>query len=298
MKRCPQCQRENEDHFNFCLGCGATLGAPVAPKAETSADTCPSCGSAVPRTHAFCGACGHRMERGQLAPASLPAVDAPSEPPTAGAGARLVLINPDGTTGDELPLRFGENAVGRASGPQVFRDDPYLSPRHAAFLVERGAVEVRDLDSLNGVFYRIVESTEIRHGDALRIGRQLLRFELLSEIRDGRSEAPDGTRYLGSPIGAVWGRLVRVSSPTVSSFVYLLSGPEIVIGRDRGTVVFRDDGFVSGRHARLTAEGGRYFIEDLRSSNGTFLRVRKRRNLTDGELLLLGQQPLRVFLGT
>jgi hypothetical protein len=35
----------------------------------------------------------------------------------------------------------------------------------------------------------------------------------------------------------------------------------------------------------------------LKSSNGTFLRVRGSRKLTSGALILMGQQPFRIQLG-
>jgi pSer/pThr/pTyr-binding forkhead associated (FHA) protein len=186
--------------------------------------------------------------------------------------------------------------LGREHGPGPFRDDPYLSPRHVSFHLDGARLQVRDLDSLNGVFYRIAESTELRHLDFIRIGRQLLRFEVLDQLEPLPPGRGGDARALGAPRGEAWGRLVRVSSPGRSSQAFVLAGPEEVIGRERGTILLRDDGFVSGRHARLTTSGTRFFIEDLRSSNGTFVRVRSSRLVASGDLLLLGQQPLRVLL--
>jgi pSer/pThr/pTyr-binding forkhead associated (FHA) protein len=191
---------------------------------------------------------------------------------------------------------LGENVFGRESGPEIFRDDPYLSPKHALFSWDGSRLEVRDLESLNGVYYRIVEAVELRHGDRIRLGRQLLEFELLEEVAPCIPFGDNSVRLLGAPTTA-WGRLVRVSSPNGGSEAFVLSRPEEVLGRERGDILFRDDGFVSGRHARIVVEDGRYFLEDLRSSNGTFLKIREHRTLKDGDLLLMGQQPLRAFLG-
>ena len=33
MITCPKCSKENQDHYKFCLGCGAELPRDVAPKA-------------------------------------------------------------------------------------------------------------------------------------------------------------------------------------------------------------------------------------------------------------------------
>jgi pSer/pThr/pTyr-binding forkhead associated (FHA) protein len=295
---CSQCKRENEDHFNFCLGCGANL---KAQKGEGSGErvVCPACGAEVPARHVFCGKCGTRLEKpaAEEAPTAGVARPASSQAPRPELGARLVLINPDGSTGQVIDLHVGENVFGREQGPTVFRDDPFLSPKHAAFnLTGSGDLEVVDLDSLNGVYYRITDPTELSHQDYLRLGRQLLRFEELEEAEPMEGASEDGTRRLGAWVGDAWARLVRVSAPTHNSEAFLLTRPEEVIGRERGSILFRDDGFVSGRHARITVSGGRFYLEDLRSSNGTFLRVRGRRTLEHGDLLLLGQQPLRAFI--
>ena len=255
----------------------------------------------VPATHGFCGSCGARMDKETGGPKAVPKGSAdPSDPHEPEAGTetqvRLVLINPDGSTGDTIPLRSGDNVFGREQGSPVFQDDPFLSPQHVCFSLKSGVLEVRDLNSLNGIFYRILEPTELQHGDSIRIGRQLIRFEILDQATP-IVEARDSTDILGAPRTEAWGRLVRISNPGVSSEAFLLKGSEEVIGRERGGMVFRDDGFVSARHTRITADAGRYFLEDLRSSNGTFIRIRGSRHVKHGDLLLLGQQPMRAFLG-
>lgn len=54
--------------------------------------------------------------------------------------------------------------------------------------------------------------------------------------------------------------------------VYALDGTEHVIGRGTDADIWVEDGGVSRRHARITCRAdGRYFIEDLGSTNGTFL---------------------------
>lgn len=51
------------------------------------------------------------------------------------------------------------------------------------------------------------------------------------------------------------------------------------IGRDEGNVVL-DDHKVSGRHAKITLENGKYFIWDLASANGTYVKGRRIREAT------------------
>ena len=47
--------------------------------------------------------------------------------------------------------------------------------------------------------------------------------------------------------------------------------PEIVIGREPACDFYLDDQTISARHARLSHHHGQWWIEDLGSTNGTFL---------------------------
>jgi pSer/pThr/pTyr-binding forkhead associated (FHA) protein len=50
-----------------------------------------------------------------------------------------------------------------------------------------------------------------------------------------------------------------------------LSGDEILIGRDPGADIAIDDASMSRRHALILRRGGRFFLRDLGSANGTYL---------------------------
>ncbi|MGH3374504.1 MAG: FHA domain-containing protein FhaB/FipA [Actinoallomurus sp.] len=50
-----------------------------------------------------------------------------------------------------------------------------------------------------------------------------------------------------------------------------LAGTEIVMGRANDVTLPLGDDYCSGRHARLFSQNGQWFVEDLGSTNGTFL---------------------------
>jgi len=90
-----------------------------------------------------------------------------------------------------------------------------------------------------------------------------------------RLRAPQGRRDLDGPAFPLFEEAVK-------------------LGRERGDILFPEDGYVSGQHCQLSAREGQVFLKDMGSSNGTFLRVRENRQVPSGSLMLMGQQLFRV----
>lgn len=271
-------------------GYGAPAGPPPGPAvgAASGMRRCPSCASDVPPTFRFCGTCGFRMDE-VSAPNVMPT--APTAPPVAPAAARLsmTLIRPDGTEGGTHQLRPGENKLGRSFGP-VFENDGYLSPIHAMLDIRGVTGTVRDLDSLNGVFVKMTAEEELTSGQIIRIGQELLRFELIGVPEP----TPDGTELMGSPNPGFWGKLTVIIGREVTGAAFPLLGDSITLGRERGEINFPDDGYVSGLHARVTLRDGRVYLQDLGSSNGSFMKVNGERAIGHDSYVLLGQQLFRL----
>lgn len=64
--------------------------------------------------------------------------------------------------------------------------------------------------------------------------------------------------------------LVVTEGPLQGTTLPLASSP-ILLGRAQEATLVLEDDYASGRHARLFPQGSRWFIEDLGSTNGTFL---------------------------
>lgn len=315
MITCSKCGRENEESFKFCLGCGGPVAAPAAPK--SAAPVCPQCSLPTTPGQKFCGSCGCKLEVAAPAPAAAPKVEVPVEPKpepkplphkteatavkpaaaAAGAAATLTMVKPDGSPGESVALASGKNIIGRKSEHGVFSRDEFLSPEHASIEVNGKTVVVNDLGSLNGTYYRISEITELKTGDHVRMGLEVLRFQSLAAAASITSTAKDGTVAIGSPAGDAWGRLERISAPDEASFTFLLRSTEHFLGREKGDILFGDDRYVSGRHARIFTDGSAFFVEDLKSSNGTFVRLTASRELGHGALIFIGSQPFRLSIG-
>jgi pSer/pThr/pTyr-binding forkhead associated (FHA) protein len=80
-----------------------------------------------------------------------------------------------------------------------------------------------------------------------------------------------GTRATGSKAG---GRL-RVIEPAETKGQTFELGEELTVGRAGGCQITLDDTFVSQLHARVFRRDGQFYVEDLGSTNGTFLNRRK-----------------------
>jgi pSer/pThr/pTyr-binding forkhead associated (FHA) protein len=296
----------------------ASLPAPlgVAPPRVSQAGPpvhrCPACSNPVPADFKFCGTCGHRIGGG--APGAAPIAGAspasPASPASAAAAApnpapaasaaqaqpagpqrgKLVLINPDGSEGMAFPLYDGATAVGRAAG-RLFAGDAYLSPVHATFTLKGDACVVRDEQSLNGVYVKLARDRPARlsHGDVFRIGQEIIRFEEIPS-----AEPVDGVEIMGSQNPGYLGRICLVIGRASISHAHTVAPDGIYVGRERGDVVFPEDGYVSGLHCRIHRDGTAVALTDIGSSNGTFLRVRGERKLVSGELVLMGQQLFRL----
>ena len=91
--------------------------------------------------------------------------------------------------------------------------------------------------------------------------------------------------------------LIQYNGPNMGKR-HILDEPEMVIGRNQETAAIHiNDPSISRKHARLLQVGQTVEIEDLESSNGTFVqdaRV-KRQELKNGDIVRLGTVLLKFF---
>ena len=335
---CPRCGGTNAAHMRFCNNCGYSLQPPAstgsagspapkepAPVADAKGAVCWRCYGVGDPGADFCKFCGARYAdapASSKAPESEPVRESPrvaeevhrppselpppkSSPPRAAASssgerATLVSILKDGTDGRRYPVADETADIGREEGQIVLADDPYLSPRHARLTLRGGEAILRDLDSVNGVYARILEPADLTSGDMILLGQQVLRFELLAETELPLGPATQhGVMVFGTPEVQRVARLVQYTTEGVGRDVHYLYRDETVIGREQGDLVFTDDPFMSRRHAAVTIDRAsrRYVLRDLGSSNGTALRFRGERTLRSGDQFRVGRHLFRFESG-
>ena len=187
--------------------------------------------------------------------------------------ARVSAIARDGSRSADFVLIKDETRVGRDVEVNEVRldKDPFIAPLHAVFRFEGPQLVVQDSGTPNGVFLWLKERT-LESGDELRIGRQRLRVEWMPDEPEQLADQP----VWGSPNPGYVARVVQL------------------LGRGAGDVSFPHDGYVSSKHATITVGEGSLAVKDLGSANGTFVRVNGQAAVTAGDLLLVGEQILRI----
>jgi pSer/pThr/pTyr-binding forkhead associated (FHA) protein len=267
----------------------------AAPPAQPNVVTCPQCGHTNIAGNRFCASCGYNLSALSGAQA-VPAVAAPVGAQASGARPiTLTALRADGTEAGQFRLPDGPNVtVGRDTG-SIFAGDSYLSPRHATFTRRGAQLAVRDEGSLNGVYLKLKpqEPNRLEYGDIFRIGQEIIRFE---ELR-GLGPSPDGVERFGSPAKGYIGRLALVIGRDTTGNAFPIPERGVHCGRERGDILFSEDGYVSGLHCQIArATDGQVYLTDLGSSNGSFIRLRSERPVNGGDILLMGQQLFRVDL--
>lgn len=93
-------------------------------------------------------------------------------------------------------------------------------------------------------------------------------------------------------------RLVVIGQDGTAGREYPLAGEQTDVGREDGDIRLPNDPYVSPRHARLRRRDGRFFVRDLDSLNGVYLRLRHPEALQNGDLVLIGLEVLRFEVVT
>ncbi|MEO5663092.1 MAG: FHA domain-containing protein, partial [Nocardioides sp.] len=81
----------------------------------------------------------------------------------------------------------------------------------------------------------------------------------------GKAKAKAPTKRRGSPT-----HLIVIEGDNTGARAELADQP-LLIGRGSDAAIKLDDDYVSTRHARVAASGDEWFVEDLGSTNGTYV---------------------------
>ena len=199
------------------------------------------------------------------------------------------------STGDLVPIPETGVVLGAEGADVCVTSDPYVSPRHARFEIERGDLAVEDLGSANGTWLRVRGEAPLESGDTFLVGRQLLRYERVTRRSDD-GVADDGAKRLGVSARQSDARLLQLAEDGEVHNICHFGRDGCRVGRSVADAVFTEDTFMSATHAVVVRRGDRYSLRDLASRNGTWIRLKGRRTLEPGDAVMVGQTAWRIGL--
>ncbi|MCU0547184.1 MAG: FHA domain-containing protein [Oscillatoriaceae cyanobacterium Prado104] len=230
--------------------------------------SCPNCGAAVQTDAAFCGQCGFNLRPGSYVPEVEPTVVATSSvgptvvsPPAPDLVRPEPLVQPEPVVAANLMPNLEKNPIGLSAVP----DSP-LPPAVPA-TTESAAAAANTFPSAVGKPAAGAAKTQLQQQSA-----QLMHVQTSTPV-----ELPNNLSVIH------------------------IGKPNDLVPPDVDVSGFANSEIVSRVHANLRVEGDAYYLEDVGSSNGTYvnntpLPKGNRHRLRPGDRISLGKGDLVTFL--
>ena len=328
MITCPSCNHQNPEGSLQCENCYTPLPATAS---------CPNCGASVQTDATFCGQCGFNLQAEsasvpeEIAIDSLPntvspEVSLPDEMPLSNASADVIPEDvsypiqspwdeeveptiaqtqqmpegfPDLESAEPVALEETEIVVPPDEPKSTQMTSPWESAAPDLDLDLKSTAASADAEA------RVIEPPEAANPEQSEtIAEYVIPFEGNEEpeAKVSGAEAIAGTTRL--QIDAAY--LLHVQSNSkieipISSNIVHVGKPNAQIPPDIDLAGFPDSEVVSRVHADIRIEGDAYYIEDVGSSNGTYINHTplpqgNRHRLRAGDRIALGKGDLVTFI--
>jgi len=259
---CPNCNHLNPDGAVQCEACYTPLPATT---------NCPSCGATVQADAAFCGQCGYNLQA--TAPNAVAATVAPDI-----SGEVPPLVHPD-------PLIHSQPEVTSGSAN-------YNSPDHSLLPPTQMSVPEPEVASAQNIISPLEIETQPASSEP---GSSTPPSQTIQPVTASRTQLQQVTARL---VHVQTDRLVEL--PQNLSVIHM-GKPNDRIPPDIDVSGFPNSEIVSRIHADIRAEGDAYYIEDVGSSNGTYINnlpllPGNRHRLRPGDRISLGKGDMVTFL--
>ena len=270
---CPNCNHQNPDGANQCEACYTPLPTLMA---------CPSCGNAVQANASFCGQCGADL-RENASPAATVSSASPDELESASAPDSTIktqnflnLDTPQSPTGDpaiasaSTPNNSTDFELPDFDLPELVEPDPLVAPEPVSNKPEAEPLPEPASEPLSPPSAPVATPAVTPAATPAVTQLQTISVRLRHVQTDTPIELP---KQLST---------IRIGKPNDRT------PPDIDVSG------FPDSEIVSRTHAKLLVEGDVYYIEDVGSSNGTYvnglpLPTGNRHRLRPGDRVALGK---------
>ncbi len=258
---CPLCGSTNQRGLRFCVSCGHLLAQPSGPQAALTVrpPDSPETRPTAPPPPAYATAAFTPSSSSEpIAPVRV--VDLGSDPGIA-AAARAQRLCPRCRGACEAAAQFCRFCGASLATAQVIHPSPSPIPAPPP------APEARAIASAPGAPAPAAPAYVPAGGAATATGTPTATHSPTTRIATaGRTRA----------------RLVLIARDGGEGPSYPV-GETTDIGRLEGNVVIGDDRYISPRHARIALRSGSFFLRDLESVNGVFVRIPFERAASPGQ---------------
>lgn len=197
----------------------------------------------------------------------------------------LLTVLDDGSReeGETIRIRDSKFVIGREKGDLPIPFDGDLSGHHAELRCQKQKGRFRwfliDRKSTNGTFVRAVRASLSRESELIIGGRRYL-FQMPEPGKEVAETAALQTQAYRAPSRTMLEQfvpqLVEIGVAEENARTFSIGGEAYVGGDPRCQVTIEDDPFINPKHARLYQdETERWMIEDKKSLNGVWIRVKK-----------------------
>jgi pSer/pThr/pTyr-binding forkhead associated (FHA) protein len=194
----------------------------------------------------------------------------------------------------DFPIQAPRVMIGREQSDLPMTQDPHVSRWHASLSWRAGSLEIEDIGSTNGVFLRIADEFLLEDGDEFVLGMHKFVFLSTSEpLKYEPEREAGGVRIAGAPCAPSFARLLHIMEGGVIAGLYPL-GERFHVGSQQGELVCVDDPGMSAIHAVVERRQRAYYLRDLGSAQGSYIRINSPVELLDGDSFLVGRT--RVFV--
>ena len=236
---------------------------------------CPNCGLAVNETTVFCSHCGHRIGSTAAKPTEI--INDASKPDIMPTRETRLVDNIPPTREMRVPDQIGKTREIRVPKPP--------SPTRVIDKAEQKQAAPEPNPT------RMIDDT---------LANQQKNEQILAPPDQDKIEKPAGKvgaktqLYTFGKVPAQMSTMQLILKIDQQSEKKVYSVKEkATIGRESGDIVITDP-FISGTHAEIVQREGKFYLRDLNSSNGVFVRITDEIEIEEGTEFLLGKHQFIV----
>ena len=159
--------------------------------------------------------------------------------------------------------------IGKHSSNQIVIFDDSVSRFHARILFSDQEFRLKDIGSQSGTFLKISEKLELKVGMIIEIGGYQL--EVRAIVID--PESTEGEGLMGNFVEF---RVYESPAEENREKVFKMGNRHSIGRKSTNQIHFNEDLHMSNLHCKVILIGQKFYLEDIASTNGSWLRLSKK----------------------